>query len=95
VAPVKALCSERLADWTDKFGPLGLNCGEITGDMDNRYYSILRENQIILTTPEKWDSMTRHWRDNRGLVRHIKLILIDEVRFLHISFVFKLILNCY
>jgi len=81
VAPVKALCSERLLDWTKKFGPLGLKCSEITGDMDQNYYSVLRENQIILTTPEKWDSMTRKWKDNKGLVQHVKLILIDEVFF--------------
>ena len=29
---------------------------------------------------EKWDSMTRKWRDNRSLVQSVKLFLIDEVR---------------
>ena len=28
---------------------------------------------------EKWDSMTRKWRDNRSLVQSVKLFLIDEV----------------
>jgi ATP-dependent DNA helicase HFM1/MER3 len=81
VAPVKALCAERLADWSKKFGTLGLRCAEVTGDMDQNCHLVLRKNHIILTTPEKWDSMTRQWKENQSLVQHIKLILIDEALF--------------
>ena len=28
---------------------------------------------------EKWDSMTRKWKDNRSLVQAVRLFLIDEV----------------
>ena len=28
---------------------------------------------------EKWDSMTRRWRDNKALVQMVRLFLIDEV----------------
>ena len=28
---------------------------------------------------EKWDSMTRKWRDNKCLVQMVKLFLIDEI----------------
>ena len=35
--------------------------------------------QVILTTPEKWDSMTRKWRDNAGVMQAICLFLVDEV----------------
>jgi len=38
-----------------------------------------------LTTPEKWDSMTRHWTDNKVLMHSIGLILIDEVHLLNES----------
>ena len=34
MAPIKALCSERLQEWTAKFAPLGLKCQELTGDTD-------------------------------------------------------------
>lgn len=34
----------------------------------------------VLILQEKWDSMTRKWRDNRSLVESVKLFLIDEVR---------------
>lgn len=36
---------------------------------------------LVLTTPEKWDSLTRKWRDHITLVEVIKLIFIDEVRY--------------
>ena len=28
---------------------------------------------------EKWDSMTRRWRDNKALIQLVRLFLIDEV----------------
>nr|XP_060627567.1 probable ATP-dependent DNA helicase HFM1 [Anolis sagrei ordinatus] len=78
VAPIKALCSQRFDDWKEKFGPIGLICKELTGDtaMDDLFE--IQHAHIILTTPEKWDSMTRKWRDN-SLVQLVRLILIDEV----------------
>ncbi|KAL8178335.1 UNVERIFIED_CONTAM: ATP-dependent DNA helicase MER3 [Gekko kuhli] len=78
VAPIKALCSQRFEDWKEKFEPIGLLCKELTGDtaMDDLFE--IQHAHIILTTPEKWDSMTRKWRDN-SLVQLVKLFLIDEV----------------
>jgi ATP-dependent DNA helicase HFM1/MER3 len=81
-APVKALCSERQRDWQKKFGPLGLNCVELTGDTDNADLKNVQMADIIITTPEKWDSMTRKWRDHEKLMRLIRLFLIDEVHIL-------------
>lgn len=43
----------------------------------------LRSAQIILTTPEKWDSATRNWRDNQAFMRSVSLFLIDEVHLLN------------
>ncbi|XP_037682589.1 probable ATP-dependent DNA helicase HFM1 [Choloepus didactylus] len=78
MAPIKALCSQRFDDWKEKFGPIGLNCKELTGDtvMDDLFE--MQHAHIIMTTPEKWDSMTRKWRDN-SLVQLVRLFLIDEV----------------
>ncbi|XP_078310394.1 putative ATP-dependent DNA helicase HFM1 isoform X2 [Crassostrea virginica] len=82
MAPIKALCSERCSDWTEKLEPLGLRCRELTGDsvLDD-YYQLQRVN-IIFTTPEKWDSMTRRWRDNAVIMQSICLFLIDEIHVL-------------
>ncbi|XP_064416175.1 probable ATP-dependent DNA helicase HFM1 [Latimeria chalumnae] len=78
MAPIKALCSQRYDDWKDKFGPIGLNCKELTGDTEMDDFFEIQEAHIIMTTPEKWDSMTRKWRDNT-LVQLVRLFLIDEV----------------
>ncbi|XP_026555904.1 probable ATP-dependent DNA helicase HFM1 [Pseudonaja textilis] len=78
MAPIKALCSQRFDDWKEKFGPIGLICKELTGDTAVDDLFEIQHAHIILTTPEKWDSMTRKWRDN-SLVQLVRLILIDEV----------------
>ncbi|XP_048478525.1 probable ATP-dependent DNA helicase HFM1 [Plutella xylostella] len=82
MAPVKAVCSERLSEWYPKFTRLGLLCIEVTGDTDVDF-SKLQPYRIIITTPEKWDVLTRRWTDYRALVGVIKLFLIDEVHILN------------
>ncbi|EPE02414.1 dead deah box dna helicase [Ophiostoma piceae UAMH 11346] len=90
-APTKALCSERARDWQAKFskGPLAsalgkLQVAEFTGDSSVFEVRRVRTASIIITTPEKWDSITRKWSDhaNNALLRSIKLVLIDEVHIL-------------
>lgn len=81
-APTKSLCSERQRDWQAKFGPLDLQCAELTGDTDNAQLRNVQHASIIITTPEKWDSMTRKWKDHQKLVQMVKLFLIDEVHML-------------
>ncbi|KAH9864275.1 hypothetical protein J1614_010209 [Plenodomus biglobosus] len=81
-APTKALCSERQRDWEKKFQPIGLKCAELTGDSDATDLRNVQMANIIITTPEKWDSMTRKWKDHEKLMRLIKLFLIDEVHIL-------------
>ncbi|XP_058159164.1 probable ATP-dependent DNA helicase HFM1 isoform X2 [Dasypus novemcinctus] len=78
MAPIKALCSQRFDDWKEKFGPIGLICKELTGDTVVDDLFEIQHAHIIMTTPEKWDSMTRKWRDN-SLVQLVRLFLIDEV----------------
>nr|XP_034832239.1 probable ATP-dependent DNA helicase HFM1 [Maniola hyperantus] len=82
MAPVKALCTERLTEWHSKFTRLGLLCIEVTGDTDVEFPQ-LQPYKIIITTPEKWDMLTRRWKDHRGLVEVVKLFLIDEVHILN------------
>lgn len=83
MAPTKSLCSERARDWKAKFEPLNLRCEELTGDSDISSLNHVQRADIIVTTPEKWDSMTRKWKDHEKLVRLIKLLLIDEVHILN------------
>ncbi|KAI8825871.1 Sec63 Brl domain-containing protein [Fimicolochytrium jonesii] len=78
MAPTKALCSERVRDWQQKFRTLGITCNELTGDSDNLRTCEIQQSNIIVTTPEKWDSMTRKWRDYKNLMSLLRLIMIDE-----------------
>ncbi|KAI5300593.1 Sec63 [Ascosphaera atra] len=81
-APTKSLCSERFRDWQAKFAPLDLPCAEVTGDTDFAQLRHVQHANIIITTPEKWDSMTRKWKDHFKLMQLVKLFLIDEVHIL-------------
>ncbi|KAE8451600.1 hypothetical protein EG329_003673 [Mollisiaceae sp. DMI_Dod_QoI] len=81
-APTKSLCSERLRDWQKKFSHLNLPCAELTGDTTQAEMNRVRSASIIVTTPEKWDSITRKWTDHVKLVQMVKLFLIDEVHIL-------------
>ena len=81
VAPLKAVVSERHGEWLDKFNSLGLSCAEVTGDTEDEDYSATHDANIILTTPEKLDSITRRWRDaSAPLLTKPSLLLVDEVR---------------
>ena len=82
-APTKALCSERQRDWDKKFTQLGLKCAELTGDSDASDLRNVQSANVIITTPEKWDSMTRKWKDHERLMRLVRLFLIDEVHILN------------
>lgn len=83
MAPTKALCAQRTRDWKTRLGPLGLQCEELTGDSDATSLHNVQYADIIVTTPEKWDSMTRKWKDHEKLIRLVKLFLIDEVHILN------------
>lgn len=82
MAPTKSLCSERQRDWSSRFALLDLKCAELTGDTDQAQIRNVQNASIIITTPEKWDSITRKWKDHGRLVELVKLFLIDEVHIL-------------
>lgn len=52
IAPSKALVQDKLRDWNQKFGSLGISCLELTGDNDFYNTRTIQESDIILTTPE-------------------------------------------
>ncbi|KAK4651406.1 putative steryl acetyl hydrolase mug81 [Podospora pseudocomata] len=81
IAPMKALVRERVKDWGDRLAkPLGLRLVELTGDNtpDTR---TIQDADIIITTPEKWDGISRSWQ-TRGYVRKVSLVVIDEIHLL-------------
>ncbi|KAG7669274.1 putative DExH-box ATP-dependent RNA helicase DExH17 [Nannochloris sp. 'desiccata'] len=85
LAPAKALVQEKAAEWTQKFGrTLGLSIKEVTGDTDQEDLASIDSADIICTTPEKFDAMTRRHRARGGMrfFNEIALVLIDEVHLL-------------
>lgn len=85
IAPTKALCKEKAEQWTQTFGVMAMPISELTGDTSRTEMKNVREAKIIVTTPEKWDSITRSWSDHRRLLDLIGLFLIDEVHILRES----------
>ena len=59
---------------------LGYSLQELTGDSapDAR---ALASADILATTPEKWDGVSRHWQQ-RDYVRKVGLVIIDEIHLL-------------
>uniref|UniRef100_A0A1B0D1B5 Helicase ATP-binding domain-containing protein n=1 Tax=Phlebotomus papatasi TaxID=29031 RepID=A0A1B0D1B5_PHLPP len=83
VAPTRALCSEIFEKWEEKFSQLAMRCCEVTGETSVTDLAELEKYHIILTTPEKWDSLTRRWRENINFLMSVRLVMIDEIHLLN------------
>ncbi|KAJ3318508.1 ATP-dependent DNA helicase MER3 [Boothiomyces sp. JEL0866] len=68
IAPTKALCQERFEDWQSRFKlKVSLITGDITGSTNYN---------LLITTPEKFDSITRNGKNI------YQLVLVDEIHFI-------------
>ncbi|KAG7661704.1 brr2 [[Candida] subhashii] len=80
IAPLKALVQEQMREFSRRLtSTFGLVVNELTGDSTLSKQQII-ETQVIVTTPEKWDIITRKDPSYAQLVR---LIIIDEIHLLH------------
>lgn len=82
VAPMKALAAEVVRKFSKRLAYLGVKVRELTGDMQMTRQEIA-ETQMIVTTPEKWDVVTRKPTGEGELATKVKLLIIDEVHLLH------------
>jgi len=81
IAPLKALARERMEDWEERLQrQLGKTVVELTGDFTPDVDALDRAD-VVVTTPEKWDGISRHWQ-HRAYVRRVGLIIIDEIHLL-------------
>lgn len=55
---MKALAAEMASNFSRRLSPLGMSVRELTGDMQLTK-SEMMETQMLVTTPEKWDVVTR------------------------------------
>ncbi|XP_022081843.1 activating signal cointegrator 1 complex subunit 3-like [Acanthaster planci] len=82
VAPMKALAAEMVRNFGGRLAPLGIAVKELTGDMQLTKSEIAK-TQMLVSTPEKWDVVTRKSTGDIALTQLVKLLIIDEVHLLH------------
>lgn len=82
IAPLKALARERVKDWKERLENTALKKKilELTGDYTPDIESLLKAD-ILITTPEKWDGISRNWQQ-RAYVQKVGLIIFDEIHLL-------------
>lgn len=79
VTPKEALAEIIYNDWQFKFGQqLGrkvvLLSGETGADL-----KLLAKGNIIISTPEKWDVLSRRWKQRKN-VQNVNLFIVDELQ---------------
>ena len=80
IAPMKALAQEVVEKFSSKLKALNIVVKELTGDMQLTRAEADRAD-ILVTTPEKWDVVTRKGGDG-SLSQTCGLLIIDEVHLL-------------
>ncbi|XP_057425505.1 DExH-box ATP-dependent RNA helicase DExH12-like [Lotus japonicus] len=81
VAPMKALVAEVVGNLSNRLHENDVKVRDLSGDQSLTPQQI-QETQILVTTPEKWDIITRKSGD-RTYTQLVKLLIIDEIHLLH------------
>ncbi|KAK0838657.1 Pre-mRNA-splicing helicase BRR2 [Friedmanniomyces endolithicus] len=81
IAPLKALVQEQVGNFGKRLEAYGIQVAELTGDRQLTKQQIADTN-VIVTTPEKWDVITRKATDT-SYTNLVRLICIDEIHLLH------------
>ncbi|KAK4375668.1 hypothetical protein RND71_006345 [Anisodus tanguticus] len=81
VAPMKALVSEVVGNLSRRLEHYGVTVKELSGDQSLTRQQI-EETQVIVTTPEKWDFITRKSGDHT-YTQLVKLLIFYEIHLLH------------
>ncbi|KAL5562995.1 hypothetical protein UlMin_032742 [Ulmus minor] len=69
IADVEALAKERYRDWDRKFG---------------KVLKLHVKGQIIISTPERWDALSRRWKI-RKQIQEVSLFIVDELHLLGVQ----------
>lgn len=81
VAPMKALVQEVVKNFSERLKDYGVSVRELSGDSSLTRQQIA-DTQLLVTTPEKWDIVTRQG-EGRAFTQLVKLVIIDEIHLLH------------
>lgn len=67
------------ADWHAKFSALlGIKVVKLTGETGTDL-KLLAKGQIIITTADKWDILSRRWKQRKN-VQNVHLFIVDELQ---------------
>nr|XP_026489402.1 putative U5 small nuclear ribonucleoprotein 200 kDa helicase [Vanessa tameamea] len=79
--PKDALADIVFADWYHKFGTrFNLKVVQLTGETATDH-KLLNKGQIIITTADKWDVLSRRWKVRKS-VQSVSLLIVDALQLL-------------
>ena len=82
VAPKEALIEEIFTEWKTHFGDnLGVSVARLREEPVAESVKILDKTHITICGPEKWDMLSRRWRQRKA-VQNVKLFIFDEIHLL-------------
>jgi pre-mRNA-splicing helicase BRR2 len=87
ICPVESMCKQRAAQWKQRLGSqseVGLNIDSLTGNLQQDL-AILNKADVIVTTAEKWDMMSRKWRQ-RKVIQRVGLYILDQLQILDATY---------
>ncbi|ETE58282.1 small nuclear ribonucleoprotein helicase, partial [Ophiophagus hannah] len=77
ITPMEALAEQIFLDWYEKFQERLLKVVLLTGETSTDL-KLLGKGNIIISTPEKWDILSRRWKQRKN-VQNVNLFIVDEV----------------
>uniref|UniRef100_A0A670Z8Y4 U5 small nuclear ribonucleoprotein 200 kDa helicase n=1 Tax=Pseudonaja textilis TaxID=8673 RepID=A0A670Z8Y4_PSETE len=77
ITPMEALAEQIFLDWYEKFQDQLLKVVLLTGETSTDL-KLLGKGNIIISTPEKWDILSRRWKQRKN-VQNVNLFIVDEV----------------
>ncbi|BFY98347.1 hypothetical protein BsWGS_01387 [Bradybaena similaris] len=78
IAPLDALAQQIYNDWHNKFTvALGKKVVILTGETGTDL-KLLAKGNIVISTPDKWDVLSRRWKQRKN-VQNINLFIVDEL----------------
>ncbi|SGZ40062.1 uncharacterized protein HGUI_02262 [Hanseniaspora guilliermondii] len=81
IAPLRALVQEQVLEFQRRLKVLGIRVVELTGDSETSRRE-LENAHMIISTPEKWDIISRKFH-NQKIIQKVELMILDEVHLLH------------
>lgn len=85
ISPVESIAKLRTKDWKERLGEkIGLQVDMLTGNLQQDL-QIMAKADVIVSTVDKWDMMSRKWRQ-RAVVHKVGLYILDHLQMLDATY---------